>query len=200
MSTIAAQRPTARQAESLWRTGGAGDRVRATAWCSPTPRWSTTSRQGRYASFPSLRLDDLASAGLIALLEAVDRFDPAKGATFEQYTWTRVAGAIVDDLLRQDWASRSVRRLARQVDRARDDFYVKTGHFPTHEELAAKLELSYRGLARALRGARPRRASPRSTRRPAAPTRASSRSATRSRHRSASTSPSARRPGASVPR
>jgi RNA polymerase sigma factor for flagellar operon FliA len=91
-------------------------------------------------------LDDLASAGLVALIEAVDRFDPAKGATFEQYAWTRVAGGIMDDLRRQDWASRSVRRLARQVDRARDDVYGKTGRFPTHEELAAKLDLSIEDL------------------------------------------------------
>ncbi len=36
-------------------------------------------------------LDDLASAGLVALMEAIDRFDPTKGASFEQYAWTRVA-------------------------------------------------------------------------------------------------------------
>jgi RNA polymerase sigma factor for flagellar operon FliA len=86
-------------------------------------------------------LDDLASAGLVALIEAVDRFEPSKGASFEQYAWTRVSGAIMDDLRRQDWASRSVRRVARQVESARDAFYVKTGRFPTDEELAEKLEL-----------------------------------------------------------
>jgi RNA polymerase sigma factor for flagellar operon FliA len=77
----------------------------------------------------------------VALIEAVDRFEPLKGATFEQYAWTRVSGAIMDDLRRQDWASRSVRRIARQVERARDDFYVKTGRFPNDEELAEKLEI-----------------------------------------------------------
>ena len=41
-------------------------------------------------------LDDLVSCGLLALIGAVDRFDPAKGATFEQYAWTRVSGAIMD--------------------------------------------------------------------------------------------------------
>ena len=47
-------------------------------------------------------LDDLVSCGLLAIVEAVDRFDPAKGATFEQYAWKRVTGAIVDELRRQD--------------------------------------------------------------------------------------------------
>jgi RNA polymerase sigma factor for flagellar operon FliA len=144
MSTIAAQRLTAQQAETLWR-----------AWTSAR---DTTARDRlvlsytpmvRYLAAKKVRelpahceLDDLASAGLVALIEAVDRFDPAKGATFEQYAWTRVAGAIMDDLRRQDWASRSVRRLARQVERAKDDFFVKNGRFPTDEELAGKLELS----------------------------------------------------------
>ena len=74
-----------------------------------------------------MRLDDLASAGLVALMEAVDRFDPAKGASFEQYAWTRVAGAIVDELRQQDWATRSVRRDARRIERARDSFYARHG-------------------------------------------------------------------------
>ena len=144
-------------------------------------------------------LDDLASAGLVALIEAVDRFDPAKGATFEQYAWTRVSGAIMDDLRRQDWAPRSVRRTARQVERARDDFYVKTGRFPTDEELAAKLEISLDELRDALRGARPRRA--RLAER-ARPRRRGGRPRGRRHDRGAdraSTSPSARRSPASAP-
>ena len=202
MSTIAAQRLTAQQAEALWRAwtsrGDTSARDRLVLSYTPMVRYLAAKKVRELPAH--CELDDLASAGLVALIEAVDRFDPAKGATFEQYAWTRVAGAIMDDLRRQDWASRSVRRLARQVERARDDFFVKTGRFPTDEELAAKLELSLDDLRDALRGARPRRARPRSTRRPAPATRATSRSATRSRRRSASTSPSARRSRASGPR
>src|SRR4051794_19627241 len=143
MSTIAAQRLTAQQAETLWRswTTARDTTARDRLVLSYTP-------MVRYLAAKKVRelpahceLDDLASAGLVALIEAVDRFEPAKGATFEQYAWTRVAGAIMDDLRRQDWASRSVRRTARQVERARDDFYVKTGRFPSDEELATKLEM-----------------------------------------------------------
>src|SRR5262252_8547074 len=75
-------------------------------------------------------LDDLVSCGLIALIEAVDRFDPRKGASFEQYAWTRVSGAIMDELRRQDWASRSARRLARKIDRVRDSWYSIHGRYP----------------------------------------------------------------------
>jgi RNA polymerase sigma factor for flagellar operon FliA len=148
MSTIAAQRLTARQAETLWRAwtaqGDMSARDRLVLSYTPMVRYLAAKKVRELPTH--CELDDLASAGLVALIEAVDRFDPAKGATFEQYAWTRVAGAIMDDLRRQDWASRSVRRLARQVDRARDDVYGKTGRFPTHEELAAKLDLSIEDL------------------------------------------------------
>ena len=63
-------------------------------------------------------LDDLISCGLIAILEAVDRFEPAKGATFEQYIWTRVAGSIVDELRRQD---RGLALLALALPHDQDD-------------------------------------------------------------------------------
>ena len=72
-------------------------------------------------------LDDLVSCGLLALIAAVDRFDPAKGATFEQYAWTRVSGAIMDELRRQDWAPRSLRRNGRAIERAREQWQLRTG-------------------------------------------------------------------------
>ncbi len=91
-------------------------------------------------------VDDLASAGLLALVEAVDRFDPAKGANFEQYAWTRVAGALVDELRKQDWASRSVRREGRRIERARDSFLARHGSTPTELQLAAELGTTLEGL------------------------------------------------------
>ena len=87
-------------------------------------------------------LDDLVSCGLLTLIEAVDRFNPSLGATFEQYAWTRVSGAIIDELRRQDWASRSVRRLGRKIERARDEFYARTGMLPGDDELADELGIS----------------------------------------------------------
>jgi len=54
--------------------------------------------------------DDYISHGLEALITSLDRYDPAKGATLEQFLWTRIHGAVLDELRRQDWAPRSVRR------------------------------------------------------------------------------------------
>ncbi len=59
-------------------------------------------------------LDDLVSAGLVALMTVVDRFDPTKGLTFEQYARMRISGAIIDELRRQDWAPRSLRHEERR--------------------------------------------------------------------------------------
>lgn len=88
---------------------------------------------------PHCELEDLASSGLVALMEAIDRFDPAKGASFEQYAWTRVAGALVDELRKQDWASRSVRREGRRIERACESFLARFGTMPTEVELAGEL-------------------------------------------------------------
>ena len=81
-------------------------------------------------------VEDFISCGLEALIGAVDRYDPAKGASLERYAWTRIHGAVLDELRRQDWAPRSLRRWDRDLGRARDDFVRLEGRRPTDQELA----------------------------------------------------------------
>ena len=81
-------------------------------------------------------VDDFISCGLEALITSIDRYDPEKGATLEQYAWTRIHGAVLDELRRQDWAPRSLRRWERDIARARDRFASNHGRQPTTEELA----------------------------------------------------------------
>lgn len=140
----AAQRLTPAQAEALWREwrerrdGASRDRLVLSY--APMVRY-VASRKLR--ELPAhCELDDLASAGLVALLESVDRFDPRKGATFEQFAWTRVSGALVDELRRLDWATRSVRRTGRRIERGRSAYYARHGTMPTDEQLAAELGLT----------------------------------------------------------
>lgn len=83
-----------------------------------------------------LELDDFLSCGLEALIRCIDRFDPAKGATLEQFAYTRVHGAVLDELRRQDWAPRSVRRLERDVAKVRSDFRILHGRDATEQEAA----------------------------------------------------------------
>jgi len=143
-TVISGQRLSASEAEALWRAwitkhdSVARDRL----VLSYTPMVTYLASK-KVRELPShCELDDLASCGLVALIEAVDRFDPKKGATFEQYAWTRVSGSIMDELRRQDWASRSVRHFARQIDSAREGFFVKNGRMPSETELADLLNVS----------------------------------------------------------
>src|SRR5438309_2075147 len=81
-------------------------------------------------------VEDFISCGLEALIASIDRYDPEKGATLEQYAWTRIHGAVLDELRRQDWAPRSLRRWERDIARARERFTANHGRQPTTQELA----------------------------------------------------------------
>ena len=147
-ATSASQRLTPVQAEALWsnwkRRRDTRSRDRLVLAYAPMVRYIASRKLRELPTHCDL--DDLASAGLVALLEAVDRFDPVKGASFEQYAWTRVAGALVDELRKQDWASRSVRREGRRIEQARDAFFARHGSCPTEGELAAELDTTVEGL------------------------------------------------------
>ena len=84
-------------------------------------------------------VDDFISCGLEALIRSIDRYDPDKGATLEQFAWTRIHGAVLDELRRNDWAPRSLRRWDREIGKARDNFFRLYGRRPTREELADAL-------------------------------------------------------------
>lgn len=91
---------------------------------------------------PSCEVDDLISCGIETLIGAIDRYDPAKGASLEAYLWTRIHGAVLDELRRRDWAPRSLRRLERDLVRAQETFTGAHGRPPTHVELADMLSMT----------------------------------------------------------
>jgi RNA polymerase sigma factor for flagellar operon FliA len=92
--------------------------------------------------------EDFISVGLEALIQSIDRYDPGKGATLEQYAWTRVHGAVLDELRRQDWAPRSVRRWERDIEKAVEEFTALHQRRPTREELAEALHIEVAELRR----------------------------------------------------
>jgi len=92
-------------------------------------------------------VDDFISCGLEALINSIDRYDPEKGATLEQFAWTRIHGAVLDELRRQDWAPRSLRRWERDIARARESFIAIHNRRPTREELAVSLSTTPEELA-----------------------------------------------------
>lgn len=87
-------------------------------------------------------LDELVMVGTVGLIDAIDRFDPARGVPFKSYAEIRVRGAIVDALRESDWVPRSVRRKFRRIDTARTELRQRLDRDPTREEIAARLEIS----------------------------------------------------------
>ena len=94
-------------------------------------------------------IEDFISCGLEALIRSVDRFDPDKGCSLEQFAWTRIHGAVLDELRRGDWAPRSVRRWERDINRARDQFTGLYGRPPSREELWLEVQRENQAAAQA---------------------------------------------------
>ena len=76
--------------------------------------------------------DDLTSAGLLALVTAAKAYDPAHGVPFTRFVAIRIKGALVDALRGLDWATRSVRQRARQVEKVRQELTGALGRTPTN--------------------------------------------------------------------
>jgi RNA polymerase sigma factor for flagellar operon FliA len=86
--------------------------------------------------------EDFLSCGLEALINSIERYDPDKGATLEQYAWTRIQGAVLDELRRHDWAPRSLRRDERTITAAREQFLSLHARQPSRDELAAQVGMT----------------------------------------------------------
>jgi RNA polymerase sigma factor for flagellar operon FliA len=91
--------------------------------------------------------DDLTSAGLAALVQASKSFDAERGVPFARYAATRVRGAILDELRGIDWASRSVRRRARDLDATRAQLSAILGRTPSPQEVADAIGMTLSEIA-----------------------------------------------------
>jgi RNA polymerase sigma factor for flagellar operon FliA len=146
MSTSATtkKRVSPEQAHALWHeyktTGDVRVRNRLVMTFTPLVKYIVFKKVRELPA--RCDVEDFISCGLEALMTSIDRYDPAKGATLEQFAWTRIHGAVLDELRRQDWAPRSLRRWERDIARARDQFTANNGRRPTPDELAASLSLT----------------------------------------------------------
>ena len=84
----------------------------------------------------SVQLDDLIQAGMIGLLDALNNFDETQGAQFETYASQRVRGAMLDELREIDWVPRSVRKNARDIERAITVLQQQLGSPPSEQSIA----------------------------------------------------------------
>jgi RNA polymerase sigma factor for flagellar operon FliA len=86
--------------------------------------------------------DDLNSAGLLGLLQALRNYDPACGSSFENYARLRVRGAMLDELRRMDWVPRTVHEKARKIQDTIAQVEQRLGRIPSEAEVAKALNIS----------------------------------------------------------
>ncbi len=95
------------------------------------------------AKLPSeVDVDDLVSAGIFGMLDAIEAFDLGRGVKFETYCSPRIRGAILDELRTMDWVPRLVRSRAHKLDSATKMLRAELGRMPTDEEIASRLGVS----------------------------------------------------------
>jgi RNA polymerase sigma factor FliA len=94
---------------------------------------------------PHIAVDDLVNAGVIGLIDALNKFDPEKKVQFKTYAEFRVKGAMLDELRSLDWVSRSVRQKAAQLEKAFQSLEKKKGRAVEEEEVAQEMGLSLEG-------------------------------------------------------
>ncbi|HEX8910861.1 MAG TPA: FliA/WhiG family RNA polymerase sigma factor [Humisphaera sp.] len=88
-----------------------------------------------------VELDDLMSAGIFGLMDAIAAFDMDRGVKFETYCAPRIRGAILDELRSMDWVPRLVRSRSAKVEAANKSLETQLGRAPTKEEVAARLQV-----------------------------------------------------------
>jgi RNA polymerase sigma factor for flagellar operon FliA len=89
-----------------------------------------------------VELDDLISAGVFGLMDAIDAFDLSRGVKFETYCVPRIRGAMLDELRTMDWVPRLVRSKASKLNEAMKNLEARLGRTPNENELAEELQIS----------------------------------------------------------
>jgi RNA polymerase sigma factor FliA len=90
----------------------------------------------------SVEQADLVSYGMFGLIDALEKFEPARGNKFETYAIPRIKGAIIDELRAMDWVPRSVRFKQREIEKALADLESMLKRQPTETELAERLGIT----------------------------------------------------------
>jgi RNA polymerase sigma factor for flagellar operon FliA len=86
--------------------------------------------------------DDLVHAGIVGLIDAVDKFDPNRNVQLKSYARFRIRGAILDSLRQMDWSPRALRRQARRVEDVQRELSAKLGRSPSELETSAEMGMA----------------------------------------------------------
>jgi len=104
--------------------------------------------KGSYNNFG--QLDDMVNQGMIALINAVEKFDSELGNKFETFASLKIRGSIIDFMRKQDWVPRSQRSLSKVLEDTFGELYVQNGREPTENEIAEKMGITIENLQKIL--------------------------------------------------
>lgn len=90
---------------------------------------------------PCIQVEDMIQAGMIGLLDAINRYTENQGAQFETYAAQRIRGAMLDELRQSDWLPRSLRKNLRRIETAMNVLEQRLRRPPTEQELAHELDM-----------------------------------------------------------
>ncbi len=88
---------------------------------------------------PNVEINDLINEGILGLIDAIEKYDDARGVKFETYAITRINGSILDALRALDWVPRAVRQRARELERAYQELEGRLGRVASDAEVASHL-------------------------------------------------------------
>ncbi|MCF7802861.1 MAG: FliA/WhiG family RNA polymerase sigma factor [Candidatus Marinimicrobia bacterium] len=86
--------------------------------------------------------DDLFHSGVVGLIEAVDRFDPSQQVKFKTFAYTRIRGAMIDELRRVEWGPRSLRDAHKRLEATIEELQSELNTYPTDEQIAEALDVT----------------------------------------------------------
>ena len=104
--------------------------------------------RGTYKNYA--QLDDVVNQGIIALIDAVEKFEPSRGIKFATFASIKIKGAIIDYIRSQDWVPRRLRKLSVDLDDTNNRLYAEFGRQPSHQEMAREMNLSAEQLDRVM--------------------------------------------------
>src|SRR6202790_4313168 len=94
--------------------------------------------------------DDLVHAGILGLIDAVDKYDPKRNVQLKSYARFRIRGAILDSLRQLDWSPRALRRQARKIEDTQRELSAKLGRQANESELSTEMGITLEEYQRLL--------------------------------------------------
>ncbi len=104
--------------------------------------------RGSYNNFG--QLDDMINQGIVALIDAVEKFEPSFGNKFETFASIKIRGSIIDFMRKQDWVPRNQRNLSKELDEVYEQLYCETGSEPSQTKIAERMGITVPHLDKVL--------------------------------------------------